>query len=74
VEIFSGSLRAQNVSVLPTVINLFCICALRMFWILVLVPHGTMEQMIVCYPVTWIICGIAMSGIYLRFLHKQKQA
>ncbi len=73
VEVFSASLRAQNISVLPTVINMICVCAFRIIWILFVVPTGTMRQMIVCYPATWILCGIMMSILYLCYTQRRKR-
>ena len=70
IEVFSGALRAQGAVVVSTMITMIGICVLRMFWVTLLVPGGTLEQIIVCYPVTWAVGAIAMT---IYYLYKQKK-
>lgn len=70
VEIYSGALRAQGHVFVTTIITLTCVCLMRIVWILWIVPKGTLEQTIACYPLTWLICAGAMIPYYL---YKQKR-
>lgn len=54
VEILSGALRGVGDSLVPTLFTLFGVCAVRMFWVLWLVPrHHTLYTLLLSYPVTW---------------------
>lgn len=70
IEIFTGVLRAEGNVIVPTVMTLCGTCLFRIAWILWVVPGGTLEQIIVCYPITWSLCAV-MFIIY--YLWKQKQ-
>lgn len=64
IEIFSASLRARGDTLIPTIINLVGICAVRALWILVLFRGGTLDQVLYCYPVSWGVCAIIMTAYY----------
>lgn len=65
IEIFSASLRAQGNTLIPTVINLTFICGVRAVWILALKSRMNLDLIIYCYPFSWALCAIAMTGYYL---------
>lgn len=64
IEIYSGSLRAQGYVFVTTLMTLIGICAFRVIWVTLIVPDGTLEQIIACYPLTWLVCAIGMIGYY----------
>lgn len=65
IEAFSGSRRAQNDVLVPTVICLVGICAVRIGWVAVLGAKATVASLVWCYPTTWIAGGILMTIYYL---------
>lgn len=70
IEIFSGALRAQGHVLVTTIMTLVGICLLRVIWVVVLVPDGTMEEIIACYPITWVVTAIGMT---IYYFYKQKR-
>lgn len=70
IEIFSGSLRAQGHVLMTTVLTLVGVCLLRVVWVRFIVPGGTLEQTVACYPLTWVVTAIAMTVYYF---YKQKK-
>lgn len=70
IEIYSGALRAQGYVMVTTILTLVGICLLRIAWVTLLVPDGTLEQIVACYPVTWIISAAGMIAYYH---YKQKK-
>lgn len=65
IEIFSGSLRAQGHVAVTTIMTLTCVCLLRIVWIVWIVPGGNLQQLLFCYPLTWLICAAAMIPYYI---------
>ena len=65
IEAFSGSRRAQNDVLVPTIICLVGICAVRIGWVMVLGAKATVASLVWCYPTTWIAGGILMTIYYL---------
>lgn len=74
IEAFSGSLRAQNDVVVPTIICLVGICAVRIGWALVLGAKATVPLLVWCYPTTWIVGSVLMSIYYLYRTYWQRGA
>ena len=70
IEIFEGALRAEGYTLVTTIISIVGICAFRVIWIFFIIPNGTLEQISLCYPISWIICAAAISGYYF---FKQKR-
>lgn len=70
IEIFSGSLRAQGHTLITTLVTLIGICLFRVIWVTLIVPGGTMEQVVACYPVSWFVCAVVIS-IYYRYKQKR---
>lgn len=61
VEIYAGSLRGCGDSLIPTLLTLFGICALRLVWLLYFIPQPrfhTLENTVLSYPITWAITSI----------------
>jgi len=72
IEILSGSLRAQGSVVITTIISIGGICLLRIIWITVITVGGTLEEIIACYPVTWLVSAIAIILYYIMRQRKEK--
>ena len=70
IEVFSGALRAQGAVVVSTLITMVGICVLRMIWVTLVAAHGTLEQVIICYPITWAAGALAMS---IYYIYKQRK-
>lgn len=70
IEMFSGALRAEGYTLVTTIISIVGICVFRIIWIFYIVPQGTLEQIALCYPISWVICAIAISVYYV---YKQRQ-
>ncbi len=70
IEIFSGSLRAQGHTLITTLVTLIGICLFRVIWVTLIVPGGTMEQVVACYPISWFVCAVVIS-IYYRYKQKR---
>lgn len=70
IEIYSGALRAQGHVLVTTVMTMIGICLLRIVWVTMIVPEGTLEQIIACYPVTWVLCA---AGMIVYYIYKQKR-
>ena len=64
-EITAGALRGMNRSMVPAVISVLGTCAVRLLYVWFVFPQfGTIESLILVYPVTWIITCILMNGAY----------
>lgn len=70
IEIFSGSLRAQGHVMVTTFMTMIGVCAFRIAWVLLIVPHGTLEQIVSCYPATWIVTA---TGMIIYYIYKQSR-
>ncbi len=70
IEIYSGSLRAQGHVLVSTIMTMTGICLLRIVWTTLIVPKGTLEQIISCYPITWLVTAVCMIVYYF---YKQKR-
>ena len=70
IEMFSGALRAEGHVAIPTAISICCICMFRMVWISWIVPNGTLEQIVWCYPLSWLFSAELMTVYYL---YKQRR-
>ncbi len=67
VEILSGAIRGTGKTLVSTLFTVFGIVGIRTIWLIV-VSHldPTVESVLLCYPVTWIVCAIAFI-LYYRF-------
>ena len=65
VEILSGAIRGTGKTLIPTIITVFGIVGIRTIWLAV-VPriYNSIGAIVLCYPVTWVICAIAFVIYY----------
>ena len=70
-EIFSGSMRGMQRSLVPALISIISICGVRLLWIFVFYPaNRTYEHLIFAYPLSWVVSLAAMTVAY--FLVRRK--
>ena len=66
VEVFAGALRGGGRSVTPMVIMVTCVCLYRVIWVLTVVRQfHHMELLAICYPISWVLSGLALLVAYL---------
>ena len=67
VDIFSGAVRGSGQAVQVTVICALCICVFRILWLEALLPFfADIRVVYLCYPVSWVLCGLALTWYYFR--------
>lgn len=70
IEILSGVLRAQGKTLVCTTISILGICVYRIAWVKILGTDVSLRELVLCYPVSWLICAIA---IIFYYLYQQKK-
>lgn len=64
-EITAGALRGMNRSMVPAVISVVGTCAVRLLYVFFVFPmYNTPAALIMVYPITWVITGVAMNLAY----------
>lgn len=78
--LYSGSVicfacsRGMGKSVVPTFLNMFCICVPRILWVNFLFPmYPAYWFLCMCYPVSWILSSAAQMIYYLLARQKVKR-
>jgi len=67
VEIFAGAMRGTGYSAVPTAITSVCVCLFRVLWLFTVVSRfHTLEMLMLCYPISWILADIAFVVTYRR--------
>ncbi|MBQ7692470.1 MAG: MATE family efflux transporter [Oscillospiraceae bacterium] len=67
IEVLSAVLRGVGDAVRPVIIIGLGVCLLRIIWVGTLfVARHTLFVLCMCYPVSWIVTGLAMLAYYLR--------
>lgn len=67
VELLAGAIRGAGKSLAPTLITLFGVCALRLVWLLAVVPfHKTLPMIELSYPITWTVTSVGLLIYYCR--------
>ena len=69
-EILGAALRAENYVMVSTVTNLVGICAFRILWVKVIVPTGSFTEVMMCYPISWVIITVIISVYYVAMQGK----
>ena len=74
VEIFAGAMRGTGYSAVPTAITGVCVCAFRVLWLFTVVQmFHSLEVLMLCYPLSWILADIAFVITYRRGKWLRKQ-
>ena len=64
-EIAGSSLRGMGISLLPTLLTVVGTCFLRIGWIYLVCPnHPGFDNLLIVYPVSWVITGTLMLSAY----------
>ena len=67
VEIFAGAMRGTGYSAVPTAITCVCVCIFRVLWLFTVVSRfHTLEMLMLCYPISWILADIAFVITFRR--------
>ena len=67
-EMLMGALRGMKKTSIPSVINIFFVCIVRIAWVLAVVPMvapNSLQFLYACYPISYILSAIALLGYYL---------
>ena len=68
IEILSGTLRGVGDAWMPLVITGIGVCAVRVLWIMLVLPHyHTIVGAAFCYPLTWSLTTVAFVIYYYFF-------
>ncbi len=71
-EVLSGAIRGTGETFKPMILTLIGTCAVRIVWILFVVPHNmTIKMMISSYPVSWALTACFFI-IYYHIFKKKK--
>ena len=74
VEIFAGAMRGTGYSAVPTAITSVCVCLFRVLWLFTVVQRfHTLEMLMLCYPISWVLADIAFVITFLRGKWLRKQ-
>ena len=67
IEVLSGALRGTGDALIPSVLTLTGVCALRIVWLLGVVPFNrTLNMVLFCYPLTWMVTSIMFVVYYFK--------
>ncbi len=69
-DMLMGALRGMKQTTVPSVINIFCVCVVRILWVLVLVPvlfPGNLQFLYACYPISYILSAVTLLTYYLIY-------
>ena len=73
-DVLASSLRGLGYSVLPMVVSLVGVCALRLVWIATIFQlNRTPFMLYISYPISWILTALVHLGCLLVVRHKMKQ-
>lgn len=65
-----GCIRGMGKSLSPTVLNVICLCGIRLLWVLFVFPYCPHDPryLYLCFPVSWVIAAILQTCnfIYCR--------
>ena len=71
-EVVLGCLRGMRQTTYPSIINIFCVCGIRVMWVLFVLPLSPMDQILLyaCYPISY-VCSVSALSIYYFRLRKK---
>lgn len=64
-EILSAALRAENYVYVSTIANLLGVFVYRIIWVKWIVPGGTLQEVLACYPISWVLISLFVLAYYL---------
>ena len=70
-DVLINCVKGMGKSIGPTVMNLTANMLPRVLWVLFILPlNRTIEWLYVCYPVSWLICSVALVIYYISVRRK----
>lgn len=71
-EVVMGCLRGMRQTTYPSLINIFCVCGIRVMWVLFVLPLSPMNQLLLyaCYPISYIFSVSSLTIYYFRVRKK----
>jgi putative MATE family efflux protein len=64
--VMTGVVRGMGKSLMPMLLNVFSICGVRLVWVLGVFPfYRSVNFLYLCYPISWGICTLAITGYYV---------
>ncbi|MCQ2443978.1 MAG: MATE family efflux transporter [Mailhella sp.] len=70
-EVSASALRGMGISMLPALFTLVGSCLLRLVWLVTVFQwYRSYEMLMLVYPVSWIVTGIAMLSAYFIIRHR----
>lgn len=75
-EAIMGCLRGMRETGIPSGINIFCVCLIRVLWIFLVCPYfpGDQIALYACYPISYFISVSAMVAYYINRRRKLDHA
>lgn len=67
-----GCIRGMGKSLSPTVLNIICLCGVRLVWVLFVFPYCPRDPryLYLCFPVSWLLAAILQT---CNFIHYRKR-
>lgn len=73
-EIMSGAMRGYGYSLVPAVLTFLGVCGIRIAWVYTLFRvHPTFFNLMMVYPISWIVTAIALILAYILFMRKLRK-
>lgn len=70
-EIPSAAMRGFGHSLEPALLTIFGTCVLRLVWIFLVLPIWPgFSQLMYCYPISWILTGLFVGGLFSYYWRK----
>lgn len=67
VEVLGGTMRGVGYSLVPAMITGLFACAFRIGWVFLVVSRWhTVKVLILCYPISWLLCAVVFIAVYFR--------
>lgn len=67
VEVLGGTMRGTGYSLVPALITGLFACAFRIGWVFLVVSRWhTVKVLILCYPISWLLCAAVFIAVYFR--------
>ncbi len=66
-DVLLGCLRGIKKTAVPTTLNIFCICVVRVLWVIFIFPLNAESYMLLywCYPVSYVCSTLSLLWYYL---------
>ena len=73
-DVLVGFLRGIGYSIIPMIVSLIGVCALRVIWIYtVFAQEKTLDSLYISYPISWTVTVITLVLLILYFFPKVKK-